>query len=123
VRRPTLLRYYGLSALLVLAIVIESLLGIIARGYELEWLLEWGFKGIGALCAGLCCLLRGLDFIVLCRRYPPFLRENAPQWESYAHRVSPGALLYMGVVFTLGGAMQIYVGGRNLVFVGLEGLP
>lgn len=121
--RPTLWRYYGLSALLVLGIATVSLLGIIARGYELKWLLEWGFKGIGALCMGLCFLLRGLDFIVLCRKYPPFLKENAPKWESHAHRVTPAILLYGGIVATLGGAIMVYVGGRNLIFAVLEGFP
>jgi len=117
---PTLWRYYGLSVLLVLAILAESLLGIIARGLQIEWLFEWCFKRIGYMCAGFCFLLRGLDFIVLCKRYPPFLRENAPKWDSHAHRVSSVVLLYQGVVAALGGAVMAYFGGQDLISSVLE---
>jgi hypothetical protein len=103
VGKPSLWRYYGLSALLALAITCWSLLGILGRGLEQEWLFEWSGR-IGLPIVGLCFLLRGLDFIVLCKRYPPFLREKAPKWAYHAHKVSPAALLYMGIWFTLGGA-------------------
>lgn len=119
---PSLWRYYGLSVLLALAITCWSLLGTLGRGLEQEWLFEWSGT-IGLPVVGLCFLLRGLDFIVLCKRYPPFLKENAPKWESQAHRVTPAILLYMGVVATLGGAAMVYFGGRNLIFAVLEGLP
>lgn len=118
-RRPTLWRYYGLSALLFFVGVCWALLGIIARGLQTGWLFEWSGR-VGVLIVGLCFLLRGLDFIVLCKIYPPFLRENAPKWDSHAHRVTPAILLYQGVVATLGGAAMAYFGGRDLIFAVLE---
>ena len=65
-------------------------------------------------------MLRGLDFIVLCERYPPFLRENAPKWEKSAHKTTPTSLLYQGILAALGGAMGILSGGRTLVYAMLE---
>jgi hypothetical protein len=120
VGRPTLRRYYGLWTLFFLVGFSWALLGILARILEIEWLLKWGFENIGALCAGLCSLLRGLDFIALCRKYPPFLRENAPAWDTQARKASLAKLLYIGIWFTLGGAMIVYAGGRNLVLAVLS---
>ena len=59
--------------------------------------------------------MRGLDFIVLCKKYPPFLAKNAPKWDTQADRVTTGFLLYAGAVLTLGGALMTYFGVRNLV--------
>lgn len=118
--KPTLWRYYGLWTLFFLVGSCWALLGILARSLEIGWLLKWGFESIGALCTGFCLLLQGLDFIVLCRRYPPFLRENAPAWDTRARRVSPVTLFFIGIWFTLGGAMIVYAGGRNLVLAVLS---
>lgn len=121
--KPTLWRYYGLSLLLALAVICWSLLGTLGRGLEQEGLFTWSGR-IGLPLVGLCCLLRGVDFLVLCKRYPPFLRENAPKWDSHAHSMSPAVLLYGGTVYALGGAVMMYFGVRGLILaVLLEGLP
>jgi hypothetical protein len=114
-REPTLWRYYGLWVLLILAVFAWGIPGIIARSFELQWLREWYYDGIGALCVGVCLVIRGLDFIVLYRRYPPFLKKSAPKWETYAHRVTPAALLYQGVWATFGGLILVLGGARNLI--------
>lgn len=121
-KKPTLWRYYGLSLLLALTIICWSLLGILGRGLEQERLFTWSGR-IGLPLVGLCCLLRGLDFLVLCKRYPPFLRENAPKWETHARRITPAVLVYQGIVAVLGGIVMVYFGGRNLILAALEGLP
>jgi hypothetical protein len=119
-RKPTLLRYYGLTWSLAFAALVVSILAIIAKGYQLEWLYEWGINRIGFLCIGLCFLLRGLDFIVLHRRYPPFLEENAPTWDARARWASPMLLLCVGVVTTLVGAGMAATGGWHLIQAMLE---
>ena len=121
-RKPTLLRYYGLTWLLVFAALVVSILAIIAKGYQLEWLYEWGVNRIGFLCIGVCSLLRGLDFIVFHRRYPSFLAENAPGWDARAHWASPMLLLWAGVWSTLGGAGMAATGGWYLIQSMLETL-
>lgn len=121
-RKPTLWRYYGLSYVSLVVASVVAVLNITARGYQIEWLLEWGVKGIGCLCVGLCFLVRGLDFMLLHKRYPPFIGENAPKWDSRSRSrwVSPASLLFVGAWLTLGGIMLSYIGGRNLIDAVLE---
>jgi hypothetical protein len=70
VKRPTLWRYYGLSGLIVLALLTAFSARMIANKYQVEWLLKWGYKGIGFVCIGFCLLLGGLDSVVLHKEYP-----------------------------------------------------
>ncbi len=120
--KPTLWRYYGLWVLFFLVGSCWALLGILGRALEREWLFGWSGR-IGAPIVGLCALIRGLDLVALCKRYPPFLRENAPKWDIRTRRVSPAVLLVVGIWFTLGGGAMAYLGGRNLLFAALEGFP
>ena len=119
-KKNMLWRYYGLYYLGLVTILIVVLLGAIARIYHIEWLYKWGVSGIGSLCGGLVCLLRGLDLVVFCRKYPPLLRENALKWDSRSRRTSPATLLFIGVWFTLGGSLMVYTGGWHLVNAVLE---
>jgi hypothetical protein len=119
VGKPTLWRYYGLWALLFLVGFCWALLGTVGRVLKQEWLFE-GSGRIGAPIVGPCFLVRGLDFIVLCKRYPLFLKENALAWDTRARKASPAALLCIGIWFTLGGAAMAYFGGRNLVLAVLS---
>ncbi len=119
-RKTMLWRYYGLFCLCLAIALIVGVLNAISRIYCLEWLRRWGVEGIGALLGGLCCLLRGLDLIVFCRRYPPFLRENAPKWDSRSRRASPATLLFVGAWFTLVGLLLTYSGGWYLVSAVLD---
>ncbi len=121
-RKPTLWRYYGLSLLLVLAVICWSLLGTLSRGLKQERLFIWSGR-IGLPLVGLLCLLRGIDFLVLCKRYPPFLRESAPKWETHARRITPAVLVFQGVMAVLGGIVMMYFGGRGLILALLDGLP
>jgi len=114
-KKPSLWRYYGLNVLLFSALLVDVLVGTIGRICHLEWLIKWGFERFGALWLGLCFLIRGLDFLLLFRRYPPFLKENAPQWDTTAHRSSPAKLLYTGAVATLGGLLGVSTGVWNLL--------
>lgn len=97
-------------------------MGILGKYLGQEWLFEWSGR-ISLPIMGLCTLARGLDLVVLYKRYPPFLREKAPTWDIRTRRASPAVLLVVGVWFTLGGTTMIYFGGQNLLLAVMEGLP
>lgn len=109
---PSLLRYYGLSMLVLLSLIVYALASVLSRIYQLEWL---GYEGFGALVLGLSFLIRGLDFLLLCRRYPSFLENNAPQWDAVAHSMCTARLLLTGTAFALGGMLFAWIGSRNLL--------
>ena len=122
-RRPALWRYYGLFCLSLVVVLVVSILNAIAIGRQIEWLRRCGVKGIGSLCVGLCFLLQGLDFVVLCKRYPPFLRENAPRWDTRSRNWSPALLFFIGVWLIFGGIVLTYTGGWYTVDAVLEVFP
>jgi hypothetical protein len=115
VGKPTLWRYYGLSGLVFLALFGGFFLDLIAKRHQLEWFLKWGSDGINPLCVGFCLILRGLDFVILRKRYPSFLRENAPSWDARAQWMGPVRLLWQGIIAILGGVVIACIGGRNLI--------
>lgn len=120
--KPTLWRYYGLWASFFLIGSCWAMLAILGRALEQEWLFECSGR-IGAPVVGLCTLVRGLDLVVLCKRYPPLLREKAPKWDIRTRKASPAVLLIVGIWFTLGGAAMTYFGAHNVLLAVLDGLP
>jgi hypothetical protein len=112
--KPSLWRWYGLTGLWIGAFFAAGVLDVGANRIEL--LRVWGAKGIGPLCLGLCLLLRGLDYLVLCAKYPPYLGQNAPKWDFSSRRWSPVLLAIVGGWFTLVGIALAYIGGRYLCY-------
>jgi len=115
-RTPSLPRYYGLFCPSLGVILLVSILNAIAIGYQIEWLRSLGgFRGGGALCGGLCILIEGLDFVLLCGRYPSFLRENAPEWDTRSRKWSSVTMFLMGIWLIVGGSLLVYAGGWYLL--------
>ena len=74
-----------------------------------------GYEGIGALCVGISILIRGLDFLILCDKYPPYLREKAKWWDAKSKKFSPVMLVFLGIWFAFIGGLLTYTGVKNLV--------
>ena len=113
--KPSLWRYYGLTALLLIEVVSYGLCQRIAINLELESARK-AINILAALVIGISLIISGIDRVVHRKQYSLLLKKwVVPKWYSVGRSGIPTRLFFNGVFCVLLGGVLTYIGVYNVL--------